>query len=258
MIQARLKKKLYGTNGEFELSAELKVEKGEFLVVFGPSGAGKTTLLRLIAGLERPEEGYILVDGSVWLDTQKGINLPPYKRSVGFVFQDYALFPNMTVLKNVMYGMPKKDKSKAVELLKLAGMEALKDRKPESLSGGQRQRVALLRALAREPQVLLLDEPLSALDHNLRSSLRKEIKAFQKRFNTTAIMVSHHLADALELADRVLFIKEGKLIREATPQELVEERLKGKLVSSKNGKYILELSKEELSEILELEEATET
>ncbi|RME10009.1 MAG: ATP-binding cassette domain-containing protein, partial [Aquificota bacterium] len=176
MIRVRVKKLLHGFDGDFWLDVELEVRGTEFLVILGQSGSGKTTLLRCIAGLEKPEEGYIEVDGQVWFDSKRGINLPPQRRDVGFVFQDYALFPNMTVLENVMYGMKEKNRDYALELLRMAGLEGLRDKKPDRLSGGQKQRVALLRALAKEPRVLLLDEPLSALDPELRQELQKELK----------------------------------------------------------------------------------
>ncbi|QWK20643.1 MAG: ABC transporter ATP-binding protein [Hydrogenobacter thermophilus] len=221
MIRLWVRKRLYGPGGDFFLDVELEVSDAEFLLIFGPSGAGKTTLLRIIAGLEKPDEGYVEVDGEVWHDSKKGINLPPQKRDVGFVFQDYALFPNMTVAENIAYGMKKKDPQKVLELLKIARMEALKDRKPSELSGGQKQRVALLRAIAREPKLLLLDEPLSALDQETASALRDEIKAFQRKYRIPTFMVSHSIEDVLRLADRVLRIENGQVKAFGTPREVL-------------------------------------
>lgn len=223
MIRARVKKLLHGFDGDFWLDAELEVRGTEFLVILGQSGSGKTTLLRCIAGLETPEEGYIEVDGEVWFDSKRRINLPPQRRNVGFVFQDYALFPNMTVLENVMYGMRKKDKDRAIELLRMAGLEGLKDKKPDKLSGGQKQRVALLRALAKEPKVLLLDEPLSALDPDLRLELQKELRNFQKNASIPALMVSHDKEETLRLADRVIRIHKGKIVEEGEPQRILAD-----------------------------------
>lgn len=217
MIRVRVKKLLHGFDGNFWLDVELEIRREEFVVILGQSGSGKTTLLRCIAGLEKPEEGYIEVDGEVWFDSTRGINMPPQKRDVGFVFQDYALFPNMSVLENVMYGMKKKDKKRAIELLKMAGLDGLKDKKPDKLSGGQKQRVALLRALAKEPKVLLLDEPLSALDPELRYELQEELKNFQKSSSIPALMVSHDREEALRLADRVIKVHKGKIIEEGVP-----------------------------------------
>ncbi|MGK0689301.1 MAG: ABC transporter ATP-binding protein [Aquificaceae bacterium] len=212
MIVIKVKKRLHGAEGDFWLDVELELRDGEFLVLFGPSGSGKTTLLRCVAGLERPEEGYIEVNGEVWFDSKRGINLPPQKRHVGFVFQDYALFPNMSLLENVMYGMKRKDKEKTLELLRKVRLEGLKDKRPNQISGGQRQRVALIRALAREPKVLLLDEPLSALDEELRAELQEELKSFQRSYNIPTLMVTHHKEEALRLADRIVRIKEGRVV----------------------------------------------
>lgn len=212
MIIIKVKKRLHGAEGDFWLDVELELRDGEFLVLFGPSGSGKTTLLRCVAGLERPEEGYIEVNGEVWFDSKRGINLPPQKRHVGFVFQDYALFPNMSLLENVMYGMKRKDKEKALELLRKVRLEGLKDKRPNQISGGQKQRVALIRALAREPKVLLLDEPLSALDEELRAELQEELKSFQRSYNIPTLMVTHHKEEALRLADRIVRIKEGRVV----------------------------------------------
>ncbi|MFN4319357.1 MAG: sulfate/molybdate ABC transporter ATP-binding protein [Aquificaceae bacterium] len=210
MIVVKVKKRLHGADGDFWLDVELELG-AEFVVLLGPSGSGKTTLLRTIAGLEAPQEGYIEVNGNVWFDSKKGINLPPQKRHVGFVFQDYALFPNMSLLENVMYAMKKRDKGKALELLKKVKLENLKDKKPIKISGGQKQRVALIRALAREPQVLLLDEPLSALDEDLRNELQEELKTFQREYAIPTLMVTHSKEEAFKLADRIIKIEEGKI-----------------------------------------------
>ncbi len=212
MIIIKVKKRLHGAEGDFWLDVDIELRNGEFLVLWGPSGSGKTTILRCIAGLERPQEGYIEVNGEVWFDSKRGINLPPQKRHVGFVFQDYALFPNMSLLENVMYGMKRKDKEKALELLRKVRLEGLKDKRPNQISGGQKQRVALIRALAREPKVLLLDEPLSALDEELRAELQEELKSFQRSYNIPTLMVTHHKEEALRLADRIVRIKEGRVV----------------------------------------------
>ncbi|MCX8164958.1 MAG: ABC transporter ATP-binding protein [Aquificaceae bacterium] len=237
---------------------DFDVGEEEFLVILGNSGSGKTTLLRCIAGLESPEEGYIEVGGEVWLDTKRGINLPPQKRGIGFVFQDYALFPNMTVLENILYGMKKRDRVYVIELLKRFGMEALWDKKPDKLSGGQKQRVALLRALVSNPKLLLLDEPLSALDPDLRLNLQKELKDFQKRACITAIMVSHDREEAIRTGDRVVIIQNGKIVEGGKPykvltsgQPLLIEKRKDKdrilIILKLDGGFLeVELPKEEL------------
>jgi len=224
VIRFSLKKKLHGAQGDFLLELEFEMEENELIVILGPSGSGKTTLLRMLAGLEKPEEGSIEVKGEVWYDLKRGINLPPQKRDVGFVFQDYALFPNMSLFENIAFGMKKKDTQRVMELLKLAGLEQLKDKKPSVLSGGQKQRVALLRALAKEPKLLLLDEPLSALDPETAITLREEIKKFQKSFNIPTIMVSHNREDALSLASRVLLLSEGKIKSVGKPKDVLFSR----------------------------------
>ncbi|RMH81441.1 MAG: ATP-binding cassette domain-containing protein [Acidobacteria bacterium] len=225
MIILRVKKHLHGPAGDFLLDVDLQVSDAEFIVIFGPSGSGKTTLLRIVAGLEKPDEGYIEVDGEVWYDSRKGVNLPPQKRDVGFVFQDYSLFPNMSVFENIAYGMKRKDYNKVMELLKLAKMEALKDRKPHTLSGGQKQRVALLRAIAKEPKLLILDEPLSAIDQETAVALREEIKAFQRKYRIPTFMVSHNKEDVLKLADRVLRIVNGQVRACGTSKEVLFSRV---------------------------------
>lgn len=224
MIYLFVKKKLHGAEGDFILEVELEVKEGEFLSLFGPSGSGKTTLLRVLAGLEKPDEGYIEVNKEVWFDSKKGINLPPQRRDVGFVFQDYALFPNMSVFENVAYGMKRKDRERVMELLRLAGLEELKDKKPHTLSGGQKQRVALLRALAREPKILLLDEPLSALDQETALVLREEIRRFHRTYGITTLMVSHNKEEVLTLSDRVAKIEKGKIIKIGKPKEVLFSR----------------------------------
>jgi putative spermidine/putrescine transport system ATP-binding protein len=201
---------------DFDLSAE----RGEFVSFLGPSGCGKTTTLRMIAGFEYPDEGTISVD-------EKDItHLPPNRRNVGMVFQSYALFPNMTVARNVGFGMRVKKRPSAAikkrvgELLDLINMPEKADRYPYQLSGGQQQRVALARALAVEPEVLLLDEPLSALDAKIRVALRKEIRAIQRQLGITTVYVTHDQEEALSLSDRVVVMSEGRIEQIGTPAEI--------------------------------------
>lgn len=200
------------------------VEAGEILVLLGPSGCGKTTILRCIAGLERPEAGEIKLDGRSLLP------LPPEKRGVGLVFQNYALFPHLSVAANVAYALrhgskrlPRKTrKERVAELLDLVGLSGYERRRPHELSEGQKQRVALARALAVEPKVLLLDEPLSALDAALRVELRHELRRILKERNTTSLYVTHDQTEALALGDRVGVMREGKLEQVDTPKALYE------------------------------------
>ena len=198
----------------------LDVDRGEFVSFLGPSGCGKTTTLRMIAGFERPTSGTITVDG------KEISNKPPNQRNVGMVFQSYALFPNMSVADNIGFGLkvrrrPKQDIAKRVaELLTMINLEGRGDRYPWQLSGGQQQRVALARALAIEPQVLLLDEPLSALDAKIRINLRKEIRAIQRQLGITTVYVTHDQEEALSLSDRVVVMSDGRIEQIGTPSQI--------------------------------------
>ena len=203
-----------------DFEVEARFEQGVFWTIFGESGVGKTTLLRMIAGLETPDSGTIEMDGIIWFDSQKGINLPPQKRGVGFVFQNYALFEHMSVVENLLFAQKSRDISKAEEILSIMGLEALKHRLPSSLSGGQRQRIALARAIAQEPKILLLDEPLSSLDALMRSRLQDELKKTHEVFKLTTLMVSHDRSEVFKLSDKVLWIKEGKVFQQGSPKEL--------------------------------------
>lgn len=222
MIRATIHKRLHGTQGEFTLSADLEIAAGEFVALFGPSGVGKTTLLRCLAGLEQPEQGsHIVVSGETWLDTSKSINLAPQLRYAGYVFQDYALFPNMTVRGNLEFALRKgRSKQRVDELLELMELGELQHRKPETLSGGQKQRIALARALASEPQLLLLDEPLSALDANIRGRLQDEILKLQQHFGLTAIIVSHDVGEVYKLANRVMVMEAGRIVQQGHPADV--------------------------------------
>ncbi|AZV45889.1 molybdenum ABC transporter ATP-binding protein [Nautilia sp. PV-1] len=216
MIKINIKKMLHGSSGEMELACDFEIEKNDFLAISGPSGSGKTTLLRIIAGLEECE-GEITVESEVWQN--KKIKLPPQKREVGFVFQDFALFPNMSVIENLLY--VKKDKEFAFELLKMAGLEELAVRYPNTLSGGQKQRVALCRALMRKPKILLMDEPFSALDPVMREKLQNDIAEFHTRFDLTTIMVSHSPSEIYRLANKMIVLNNGKVEKLSSPKELL-------------------------------------
>lgn len=189
---------------KFRFECAKSIADGAFIGIAGPSGSGKTTLLRCLAGLEKPDSGYIADGGTRWFDSERNIFLPPRKRGVGLVFQDYALFPNMTVFGNVAYAA--RNRARAEELIELARLGEHAYHFPRELSGGQRQRVALARALAREPDLLLLDEPLSALDEELREQLGDELRAIQKRTGICAVMVSHSARELERLCDEVLVL----------------------------------------------------
>ncbi|EDP73105.1 ATP-binding cassette domain-containing protein [Hydrogenivirga sp. 128-5-R1-1] len=227
MIKVNIKKKLKGYKGDFILDVEFQLEKGQFLSIFGKSGHGKTTLLRIIAGLETPDEGYIEFNGKVYFDSEKKINLPPQKRNVGFVFQDFALFPNMTVYENLTFA--NRNEKKIHEILKKLEIYELKDRYPSTLSGGQKQRVALGRAIIRNPEILLLDEPLSALDESIRLKLQDEIKKIHNEYGLTSIIVSHDKKEVFKLADRVFVLENGKIVKQGTPRDVfIEKDISGK------------------------------
>lgn len=216
MISLNIKKELNGSNGVMNLDINLSLQNGEFVALSGVSGSGKTTLLRVLAGLEEAF-GEIIVDGEIWLNEK--IKKPIQKRDIGFVFQDYALFPNLSVIDNLLY--VKKDKDLAKQLLSLTDLYELKNRYPNSLSGGQKQRVSLCRALMKRPKILLMDEPLSALDPHMRLKLQDEILTLHKEFKTTTIMVSHDPSEMYKLASRVLVLKDGKIIDDGLPKDIL-------------------------------------
>jgi len=229
MIRLNLKKTLLGSLGKFVLEIDFTIQENEFIAIYGKSGSGKTTILRMIAGLEKPEEGFITFKDIVYFDSKKKIHLPPQKRNVGFVFQNYALFPNMTVLENLEYAAENHRKNQIEELLELLDLYQLKDRYPNALSGGQQQRVALARALVRNPKILLLDEPLSALDPFTRTRLQEEIRKIHKYYQLTTILVSHDKPEVFKLSDRVLILEDGKICNVGKPHEIfLNRRTSGK------------------------------
>ncbi len=200
-----------------DLKVDLQLEVGTFLAISGPSGSGKTTLLRILAGLNPADSGYISFDGQVWLHTDKKINVRTQDRQTGFVFQDYALFPNMNVRSNLEYALQKNQPREEVdELIRIMELEELTDRYPHALSGGQQQRVALARALVRRPSLLLLDEPLSALDQELRTKLQRHVLHVHRSFGLTTIMVSHDQGEIASMADREIRLEEGEIVYDRT------------------------------------------
>lgn len=240
------------TAGEAVLSGiSLTIEKGEFVTLLGASGCGKTTTLRIIAGLEQPDEG------SVWLEGQNVTDLEPNQRDVNTVFQNYALFPHMNVADNIGYGLkirkvPKAEiREKVKKMLELVQLEGFEKRKPSELSGGQRQRVAIARALANNPRVLLLDEPLGALDLQLRRTMQLELKRLQKKLGITFIYITHDQEEAINMSDRIVVMNQGQFEQIGTPDEIYNHPktsyvaafvgnaniLKG-IVAEKNGHHI--------------------
>lgn len=221
MIDLRLDKKLSAAQGPMTLQIDHRLEQHQFLAISGPSGSGKTTLLRILAGLARPDRGFLQVGDRVWMDTGKRLFLPPQKRDVGMVFQDYALFPNMTVGKNLHYALARGDDPRVIdELIETMELEQLTDELPGTLSGGQQQRVALARALVRRPNLLLLDEPLSALDTDLRQRLQNYILRVHHQFGLTTILVSHDYSEISKMADQVWRLENGKVTYAGPPADL--------------------------------------
>ena len=219
VVETRGLRKLFGDNAAVD-GIDLRTEEGEYLVLLGPSGCGKTTLLRMIAGLERPTDGQVLIGGQVVND------LPPRARRIAMVFQSYALYPHKTVQANIAFplaarGVGKEQQQERIGWAAgLLGIEHLLGQKPRQLSGGERQRVALARALVREPQVFLLDEPLSNLDAKLRALAREELKEFQRRVGTTTIYVTHDQVEAMGLGDRIAVLEKGKVQQVGTPWDI--------------------------------------
>ncbi|WP_040571700.1 ABC transporter ATP-binding protein [Shewanella benthica] len=208
-----------------KLDAEFTCKAGEMLAVVGPSGGGKSTLLRMIAGLNQPESGEILYGNRVWYDSDKKLSLSPQQRHLGYVPQHFGLFPNLTAMENVVAALdhiPKSErKPRAKKWLERVNLHGLPDRLPANLSGGQRQRVALARALAREPSVLLLDEPFSAVDRETRERLYLELARLKEQLAIPVIMVTHDLNEALLLADKMILISQGKMLQQGRPHDVL-------------------------------------
>lgn len=233
-VKVSLKKSYYEAGSErkkgvketFLLDVSFEMEN-ELVVLFGPSGSGKTTLFKCISGITDPDEGKITVGNKVFYDTDKKINLPIQKRNLGYVFQNYTLFPHMKVRKNIecgLKGWSREVKEKRVlEMLDLFHIEELEALYPSQLSGGQNQRVALARALAPKPEILLLDEPFSALDIQMRADLTKKIRNLQKKTGIPLLFITHNLEEALLLADRILVLDKGKVQQFGTPEEIFNQ-----------------------------------
>jgi molybdate transport system ATP-binding protein len=214
-------------NRSFTLDLEFTAPEG-VTIIFGPSGSGKTTCLRAIAGVVTPDEGHISLDGRLFFESKSGVNLPVQQRRVGFVFQDYALFPHLTAEQNVVYGLRDdhgatkvRKREQVRELLALLGIEYAARQYPRELSGGESQRVALARALASDPAIMLLDEPLSAVDLKTRAVLLTEIVSTQRRTRIPFIYVTHHSGEAIEIGSHAIVIDRGKVIRQGRPTEVL-------------------------------------
>jgi molybdate transport system ATP-binding protein len=221
MISIALGRNLDGADGTINMDVRATIASGELITLYGPTGSGKSSILRMLAGLMEPHEGTITIADEVWFDSENDINLKPQYRNVGMVFQEYSLFPNMTVRENLEYALSaNQDRNIVEELLDIAELKNLEHKRPNTLSGGQKQRVALTRALVRKPKLLLLDEPLSALDSEMRSKLQDFILQFHQQFNLTTILVSHDLHEVLKMSKRILVLEKGQIKADTSPQAL--------------------------------------
>lgn len=236
MLNLHIQKALKGGQGPVHLDFSYALPQTGILAIMGPSGIGKTSILRMIAGLMKPDSGTISVAGETWYDSTASIHLPPQKRNVGFVFQDYGLFPNMTVEENLAFALHK-DATPALisEILNLMELGELTHQRPLRLSGGQQQRVALARAIVQQPQLLLLDEPLAALDTSTRIRLQQDLKRMHTRFGFTTILVSHDLREVAQLADEVVILAgDGSILQSGHPTDLFaqspDENWKGEVI----------------------------
>ena len=237
LIDLHLIKDIHTIEGKIKLDINLDIPEYGFVTLFGKSGVGKTTILRMISGLTKPDSGYINVGTENWFNSNNEINVKAQERNIGFVFQDYALFPNMTVEEHLYYAQKQRDVKHVNELLDIFNLKGLKKRKPDTLSGGQKQRAAVARALARKPRILLLDEPLSALDGETRLILQQEIMTAHKSFLATTILVSHDIDEISRLTDKVYVVDNGKIINSGKPEIIFNNKEAGSGFSV-NGKII--------------------
>lgn len=253
MLKVNFSKKMNTVQGRKTLQAAFEIKENEILSLFGESGQGKTTILRCLAGLTIPDSGSIVYKDQIWFNSQKKIFVRPQQRNLGLVFQDYALFPNMTVRQNLVYAAAKLDKEKKEwieELLTFADLKQLEQRRPHQLSGGQKQRVALLRSLVQRPKILLLDEPFSSLDMHMRARLHQELQKIAARFELSLVLVTHELSDIFRLAHRVITIKNHCVYKSGTLREVFfQDRFSGKFKFSAE---VLQIEKEDTANIVTL------
>jgi len=245
MMKLKVHKRLHSAGGEMDLSINFNIREGQFITLFGESGAGKTSVLRMIAGLMQPDEGLINVHDQIWYDSEKKINLSPQKRNIGVVFQDYALFPNMTVRENLQFALQKGQNHKVInELIEIVELGSLESRSPLTLSGGQKQRVAIARAIVQRPKILLLDEPLSALDAKIRIKLQDYLLDLHRSFGLTTILISHDVSEIFKLSDDVIKMKQGSIIKQGSPTDVfINQEISGKF---KFAGEVLHIEKQEV------------
>lgn len=251
MLEFELTKQFGKGKRRFSVEAKAALPTGKIIGIFGPSGAGKSSLLRLLSGLEKVDNGFIKINKEVWVDTDKKVFLKPQQRAVGYLFQSYSLFPNMTVMGNLIFAAGKDTPSiKLEELLTATQLVDKKDQYPASLSGGEQQRAALARALVRRPSLLLLDEPLAALDETIRTALQSYILALHKRFQPTTLLVSHDREELAKLCDLVIEMDKGRITQIVTPNLLFGD---SQTIDLTSGRYrILTLIRNEDQLIVEI------
>lgn len=251
MIHIALQKKLTGVNGEMFLDVDFILKQGKLITLYGESGAGKTSIFKIISGLLKADKGVISVQQKIWLDTEQKVCLKPQQRKVGFVFQDYALFPNMTVKENLFFALEKgQDKQIVDQLIDIIELGNLQDRKPQHLSGGQKQRVALARAMVRKPDILLLDEPLSALDPKMRAKLQDYILEVHKQFKLTTLLISHDIGEVIKMSDHVMILQNGKITNQGIPIDVfTNKHVSGKFQFSGE---IVQIQKEDVIYVVTL------
>lgn len=220
-MQIHLRKTLTSVSGELILDVDFTLTKGELVAFYGPSGSGKTSILRMIAGLLHPDSGKIVVDGQTWYDRSNRIYRKTQQRNFGIVFQDYGLFPNMTVRENISFALSHGHRENIDEMIAMMELGNLENKKPDTLSGGQRQRVALARAIIRRPSILLLDEPFAALDTGLRLRMQEFILRTHRDLGLTTILVSHDLLEVARLADRVFLLENGAISKSGSPKDVM-------------------------------------
>jgi len=259
MIELLLKKQLQGAAGGMEIDMDLQIPIGSITGIIGPSGAGKTSLLKMIAGIQTPDRGRISVGDKVYYDSGKGIDTSPQKRDVGLVFQDLALFPHMDIEGQLRYALPHRlpdtlpdgvadgqEESIIADAIKMMDLEKLRTQRPKHLSGGQQQRVALARSIVQRPSLLLLDEPFSALDDEMKQHIRSYVKTIHERFQMTILLVSHDRGDLSKLCDYIIQLDQGKVVSMGPSTSLLDQQvleLKGRVVGlNKEGdSYLLSL-----------------
>jgi molybdate transport system ATP-binding protein len=231
MLEVNLIKGMHAAGGLIDLNVSFTIKKGSVVALYGTSGSGKTTLLRMLAGLVPPDAGRIVMDGLVWYDHNARVNVRPQYRNIGMVFQNYALFPNMSVQENLTYGIsPNAGPEMLEEALEVAGLTGLRKKKPHQLSGGQQQRVSLCRALLRMPTLLLLDEPLTAVDTEMRAKLQQYIARMHRHNNMTTVLVTHDILEVLSIAEQVLKIDGGQLLAQGPPTEVLPLQTLSRLI----------------------------